>query len=115
MSAFMQPFTVAHSASDIVSPHRLYIHISMNAQGGRKTQISECRETVNSHILKSIDWRTDRTPCQVLGEKKEWIGNKTKMLDRAQVEGTGGSDKGGEVNSGKHAIEREMGRRTEEG
>lgn len=53
--------------------------------------------------------------CQVLGERKEWIGNKTKMLDRAQVEGTGGSDKGREVNSGKHGIEREMGRRTEEG
>lgn len=27
-------------------------------------------------------------------EKKEWMENKTKMLDRAQVEGTGGSDKG---------------------
>lgn len=87
MSAFMQPFTVAHSASDIVSPHRLYIHISMNAQGGRKTQISECRETVNSHILKSIDWRTDRTPCQVLGEKKR--------VDRKQDKNARQSTSGG--------------------
>lgn len=62
VSTFMQPFTVVYSASDIVLPHLSHIHISMNAQWERKTQISECRETVNSHILKSIDWRTDRTP-----------------------------------------------------
>lgn len=64
MCTFMQPLTVVYRGSDIVLTHRLYIPISMNAQGERKTQTSECRETVNSHILKSIDWRTDRTAAK---------------------------------------------------
>lgn len=34
--------------------------------------------------------------------------NKTKMLDRTQVEGTRGGDKGREVNPGKQCKETEM-------